>query len=113
MRISRSGEATILHMYASICECVLSLPVVLDSVTAWTVAHQASPSMEFSRGMHIHIHIPFPGVCTYSESESEVTQSCPTLDCSLPGASVRGIFQARILEWFAIVFSRRSSPPRD
>ena len=37
------------------------------------------------------------------KSESEVTQSCPTLidpmDCSLPGSSVHGIFQARVLEW--------------
>ena len=37
------------------------------------------------------------------ESESEVTQSCPTLsdplDCSLPGSSVHGSFQARVLEW--------------
>ena len=45
-----------------------------------------------------------------TESESEVSQSCPTLcnpmDCSLPGFSVRGIFQARILEWVAISFSR-------
>ena len=51
------------------------------------------------------------------ESESEVTQSCPTLcdpmDCNLPGSSVHGIFQARILEWVAISFSRGSSPPRD
>ena len=51
------------------------------------------------------------------ESESEVTQSCPTLcnpmDFSLPGSSVHGIFQARILEWVAISFSRRSSWPRD
>ena len=35
------------------------------------------------------------------------------LDCSLPGSSVHGIFQARILEWVAISFSRGSSPPRD
>ena len=52
-----------------------------------------------------------------SESESEVTQSCPTLcdpvDCSLPGSSVHGILQARILEWVAIAFSRGSSQPRD
>ena len=51
------------------------------------------------------------------ESESEVAQSCPTLcypmDCSLPGSTVHGIFQARILEWVAISFSRRSSWPRD
>ena len=44
-----------------------------------------------------------------SESESEVVQSCLTLsnpmDCSLPGSSVRGIFQARVLEWGAIAFS--------
>ena len=47
------------------------------------------------------------------ESESEVTQSCPTLsdpmDCSLPGFSLHGIFQARVLEWGAIAFSDRSS----
>ena len=46
-----------------------------------------------------------------------VTQSCPTLcnptDCSLSGSSVHGIFQARILMWVAIPFSRRSSWPRD
>ena len=52
-----------------------------------------------------------------SESEGEVVQSCPTLhdptDCSLPGPSVHGIFQARVLEWVAISFSRRSSRPRD
>ena len=43
------------------------------------------------------------------KSESEVAQSCPTLsdpmDCSLPGSSVCGIFQARVLEWGAIAFS--------
>ena len=41
--------------------------------------------------------------------ESEVAQSCPTLcdpmDCSLPGSSVHGILQARVLEWGAIAFS--------
>ena len=45
-----------------------------------------------------------------SENESEVAQSCPTLrdpmDCSLLGSSVHGIFQARVLEWDAIAFSR-------
>ena len=47
------------------------------------------------------------------KSESEVVQSCPTLcnpmDCSLPGSSVHRVFQARVLEWVAIAFSRRSS----
>ena len=47
--------------------------------------------------------------CMKVKSESEVTKSCPTLsdpmDCSLPGSSVHGIFQARVLEWVAIAFS--------
>ena len=51
------------------------------------------------------------------ESESEVVQLCPTIcdpmDCSLSGSSIHGIFQARVLEWIAIAFSRGSSLPRD
>ena len=43
------------------------------------------------------------------QSSHEVTQSCPTLsdpmDCSLPGSSVHGVLQARVLEWGAIAFS--------
>ena len=46
------------------------------------------------------------------KSESEDVQSCPTLhnpmDCSLPGSSVHGIFQARVLEWSAIDFSKNN-----
>ena len=49
--------------------------------------------------------------------ESEVAQSCPTLcdpmDCSLPHSSVHGIFEARILEWVAISFSRGFSQAKD
>ena len=48
---------------------------------------------------------------------SSVAQSCPTLcnpmDCSPPGVSIHGILQARILEWFAISFSREHAQPRD
>ena len=47
----------------------------------------------------------------------KITQSCLTLwdptDCSIPGSSIHGIFQARVLEWVAIPFSRGSSWPRD
>ena len=47
--------------------------------------------------------------CMKVKSESQAAQSCPTLhnpmDCSLPGSSVHGIFQARVLEWGAIAFS--------
>ena len=50
--------------------------------------------------------------CMKVKSESEVAQSCLTLsdpvDCSLPGSSIHGIFQARVLEWGAIVFARKS-----
>ena len=51
------------------------------------------------------------------EREREVAQSCLTLcnpmGCSLPGSSVHGIFQAIVLEWIAISFSKGSSQPRD
>ena len=53
--------------------------------------------------------------CMKVKSESEVAQSCPTLsdpmDCSLPGSSIHGIFQAGILEWGAIAFSGTKNKP--
>ena len=67
-------------------------------------AHQALLSLGFSRQEHWS-GLPFPSPV----SESEVAQSCLTLrnpmECSLPGSSVHGIFQARVLEWVAIAFS--------
>ena len=57
--------------------------------------------------------------CVKVKSESEVAQSCPTLidpmDCSLPGSSIHGIFQARVLGWVAIAFSGffTTEPPLD
>ena len=69
-------------------------------------AHQAPPSLGFSR-QEYWSGLPFPS--PMHESESEVAQSCPTLsdpmDCSPPGSSVHGVFQARVLEWGAIAFS--------
>ena len=69
-------------------------------------AHQAPPSLGFSRQEHWS-GLPFPS--PMHESESEVAQSCPTLrnpmDCSPPSSSIHGIFQARVLEWGAIAFS--------
>ena len=53
----------------------------------------------------------------FLQSVCEVAQSCPILcnpvDCSPPCSSVHGIFQARVLEWVAISFSRGFSLPRD
>ena len=75
-------------------------------VTPQTAAHQAPPSLGFSR-QEPWRGLPFPS--PMHESESEVAQSCLTLsdpmDCSLPGSSIHGIFQARVLEWGAIIFS--------
>ena len=69
-------------------------------------AHQSPPSLVFFRQEHWS-GLPFPS--PMHKSESEVTQSCPTLpnpmDCSLPGSSAHGIFQTRVLEWVAIAFS--------
>ena len=65
--------------------------------------HWDSPSKNTGGGCHFLLQ------CMKVKNESEVTQSCPTLrdpmDCSLPGSSVPGIFQARTLEWGAISFS--------
>ena len=71
-------------------------------------AHQAPPSLGFSRQEHWS-GLPFPSPMHERKSESEVAQSCPTpsnpMDCSLPGFSVHGICQARVLKWGAIAFS--------
>ena len=62
-----------------------------------------------SPGKNTGVSCHFLLQCMKVKSESEVTQSCPTLsdpmDCSLPGSSIHGIFQARVLEWGAIAFS--------
>ena len=62
-----------------------------------------SPGKNAGVGCHVLLQ------CMKVKSESEVAQSCPTLsdpmDCSPPGSSIYGIFQARVLEWGAIAFS--------
>ena len=67
--------------------------------------------------LYLLVFIYFFSCIEAIESESEVTQLCPTLcdpmDCSLPSSSVHRIFQAIVLEWIAISFSRGSSWPRD
>ena len=59
----------------------------------------------------------FETLLAYIFRKVKVVQSCPTLgdpmDSSLPGSSVQGILQARILEWVAVPFSRGSCQPRD
>ena len=62
-----------------------------------------------SLGKNTGVDCHFLLQCMKVKSESELAQSCPTLgdpmDCSPPGSSIHGIFQARVLEWGAIVFS--------
>ena len=63
-----------------------------------------------SSGKNTGVGCHFLLQCMRVKSESEVAQSCPILsdpmDCSLPGSSIHGIFQARVLEWGAIAFSK-------
>ena len=53
------------------------------------------------------------GLILHAKSLQSCHTLCDPMDCSPPGSSVHGILQARILEWVAISFSRRSSQPRD
>ena len=74
-------------------------------VWLWTVARQAPLSMGFSRQEY------WSGcVCLVAQS---CLPLCDPMDCSLPGSSIHGILQARILEWVAMPSSRESSWPRD
>ena len=85
--------------------------VTLRYYFSYTEAHQAPPSLGFSRQEHwsgLHFLLQ----CMKVKSENEVVQSCRThsdpVVCSLPGASIHGIFQARVLEWGASAFSHIS-----
>ena len=75
--------------------------------TPETAAHQA-PRPWHSPGKNTGVGCRFLLQCTKVKSESEValTLSEP-MDCSLPGSSIHGIFQARILEWVAVAFSAK------
>ena len=78
-----------------------------DCETPLTAAHQAPPSWD-SPGKNPEVGCHFLQ-CMKVKSESEVAQSCWTLnnpmDCSLPRSSVHGILQARVLEWVAITIT--------
>ena len=88
---------------------LLVTSVVSDSVRPHGLQPTRLPHPWDSPGKNTGVGCHFPLQCMKVESESEVAQSCPThsdpMDCSLPGSSVHGIFQARVLEWGAIAFS--------
>ena len=95
---------------------VKSLTRVRLCETTQMAAHQAPPSLGFSRQENWN-ELPFVFQCMKVKSESDVAQSfltpCDPMDCSLRGFSIHGIFQARALECVAISFSRGSTQPRD
>ena len=83
--------------------------VVSDSVRPQRQQPTRLPCPWDSPGKNTGVGCHFLLQCFKVKSESEVAQSCPTLsnpmDCSIPGSSVHGISQARVLEWGAIAFS--------
>ena len=89
------------------CCCVTS--VVSDSVRPHRRQPTSLPRPWDFPGKNTGVGCHFLLHCMKLKSESEVAQSCRTLsdpiDCSLPGSSVHGIFQARVPEWGAIAFS--------
>ena len=111
----RTSTSSFRNIIASLplCCCCCVTSVVSDS--AWPHRQQPTrlPWPWDSRGKNTGVGCHFLLQCmkveSESESDSEVAQSCLTLqdpmDCSLPGSSVHGIFQARVLEWGAIAFS--------
>ena len=88
---------------------LLSASVVSDSVRPHRRQPTDLPHPWDSLGKNTGVGCHFLLQCMKVKSESEVAQSCPTLcdpmDCSPPGSSVHGIFQATVLEWGAIAFS--------
>ena len=90
---------------------LLLLTVMSDSVRPhrWQPTRPPHPWDSPGKITGVGYHFLLQCMKVKSESESEVAQSCLTLrdptDCSLPGSSDHGIFQARVLEWGAIAFS--------
>ena len=88
-----AAAAKSLQSCQTLCDPIDGSPLSLDS-----------PGKNTGVGCHFLLQ------CMKVKSESEVAHSCPTpsnpMDCSLPGSSIHGIFQARVLEWGATAFSK-------
>ena len=94
--------------------CVLlSCSVVSDSLRPHGLQPTRLPHPWDSLSKNTGVGCHFLLQCMKEKSQSEVVQLCPTLSdpmgCSLPGSSIHGIFQARVLEWSAIAFSNLDS----
>ena len=103
----KQKSKNLVHLSCFCCCQVAS--VVSDSVRPHRGQPTRLPCPWDSPGKNTRVGCHFLLQCMKVKSENEVTQSCPTLrdpmDCSLPGSSIHGIFQARVLEWGAIAFS--------
>ena len=109
-RKSKLQWGTTWHRSECCCCCHRQVTsVVSNSVRPHRWQPTRLPRPWDSPGRNTGVGCHFLLQCRKVKSESEVTQSCPTLsdpmDCSPPGSSVHGIFQARVLEWGAIAFS--------
>ena len=97
------------HLAAAAAAAPAVASVVSNSVRPRRWQPTRLPRPRDSQGKNTGVGCHFLLQCMKVKSESEVAQSCPTLcnpmDHSLPGSSVHGIFQARVLEWGAIAFS--------
>ena len=97
------------------CCCCQVASVVSDSVWPHRWQPTKLPRPRDSPGKNTGVDCHFLLQCMKVKTESEVAQSCSTLsdpmDCSLPGSSVHGIFQAKVLEWGAIAFSKTELYP--
>ena len=94
------------YLVPSCCCCCQVTSVMSDSVRPHRRQPTRIPRPWDSPGKNTGAGCHFLLQCMKVKSESEVIQSCPTLsdpmDCSPPGSSIHGIFQARVLEWGAI-----------
>ena len=96
---------TIICMFMSAAKSLQLCPTLCNPIGG---NPQGSPHPWDSPGKNTGVGCHFLLQCMKVKSEGEVAQSCPTLsdpmDCSLPGYSIHGIFQARVLEWGAMVY---------
>ena len=101
----------VVHVYSGILLQLSRFSRVRLCVTPHRQQPTRLPRPWDSPGKNTGVGCHFLLQCVKVKSESAVAQSCPTLsnpmDCSLPGSSINGIFQARVLAWGAIAFSIR------
>ena len=107
--VSPSSPVLPCPSFCCCCCCCCIASVVSNSVRPHRQQPTRLPHPWDSPGKNTGMGCHFLLQCMKVKSESEVAQLCPTLldpmDCSLPGSSIHGIFQARVLEWGAIAFS--------